>query len=296
MIARQEGTSIAELLAALTIGSIISLAAVELHGHSVDAALTIDRLELLTDKARIIQRLLHSEITGAGMAPCGATTQVHDWTGGNQHSAAASLPASGGLQMVDGKLMISRFEPDPQYADLRYENIISTGLGTALQLSDPPTNMPKTDEKLLIGDCSLLHKVSSTGGSGSLLTISGTHLDPSTMPKSGWIWRISSLDGANSTTSDSRLSITTISQNHSASGGSLTLTIDGDPVLDGITKFELGFATCDKPAQFSEAFAISNWQSVCAVRASTTIAAGNPSSSSPLTWPLTVTVPIRGRL
>ncbi|WP_096408955.1 PilW family protein [Halorhodospira halochloris] len=300
-VIRQRGTSIAELLVALAIGSVVSLAAVQLHSNSIRAAVTIDQFELLADKARILQRILHSEIAGAGMAPCGATTPVHDWTGGEQERAACSLPANGGLEMNNGTLSVSRFEPSPEYADLSYQQIISGELGVALQLSGSPSTLPEINEYLLIGDCTLLHRVRSNGGSGSFLSISGQDLDPTQLPESGWIWRVSAISGIPGTTSeviDPRLHQTAIGRRVSPGGadGVAVLTIDDDPALRGLTELYFSFSSCENPSQFMHANDINDWQSVCAVRASTILSASGPSTADQLDWPLTITIPVQGRL
>jgi hypothetical protein len=193
-------------------------------------------------------------------------------------------------------LQISHFVPDPEYADLSYQQLISGALGTAVQLDEIPAQVPAINEPLLAGNCDLLHKVTSSGSSGSLLFISGDGLDPDQLPETGWIWRENAIDGSNSTAAGTRLHSTSISHTTSSSDGRPAITIDGDPILSGINEFQLSFSNCNQPNHFSPAIAISDWSSVCAVRAFATISTHQLSASELTEWPLTVTVPIRGRL
>lgn len=317
---KQRGATLIELLSSLALGAIVVSAVVQLHGSSLQAATTVDRLERLGDKAQLLQRILHSEISRAAIAPCGATTPVIEGDSGSRRSAEQYLPANGGLQFSDGALHTASFSADPIRADWRYSSITSTPSGITLRLDTPASDIPEYGESLLIGDCRQLFKVSFSGGGSSVFIIhataylsgdaGGTPLaatsgtgqpSPATaeqIPPSGWIWRQAAISSTAPASGDPRLSQTTIRHNPTGGvDGVPTVEIDGDPVLRGVTRLAFGFATCERPTEILTAPEVSSWHKICVVQAAALLETLDPSPrGGTLGWPLTVTVVLRARM
>ncbi|MBK1735468.1 hypothetical protein CKO15_09270 [Halorhodospira abdelmalekii] len=301
---KQHGLSLAELLAALAISSVAILAALELHSSALQTSVTVDRLEQLADKTRLLQRILHAEIALAGAAPCGGRTPVSDWSGGTMQRVDATLPAGGGLRMEGETLQIARFSPDPLDADGHYVAWTHDEHGLFLHLDVLPGSAvaPVLGERLLIGDCQRLHRVRvSVGGGGRIAVDAGGESQltalAAQLPATGSIWREAVLRG-DAVSDDPRRRQTRL--RHAAMigvDGVPTLRIDNDPTLRGVTELEWWFAACSAPLHFRPASVVEQWDEVCAVQARARLEVGEVGvGGGALSESLVVTVPLLGRL
>ncbi len=297
-----DGATLAELLAALAVGAVVVAAAVELHTAALHSAVTVERAERLAASAQLLAQILRSEIAPAGGAPCGAATPVLDWRSGATGRAAAGLPDAAGLgfDAGAGRLRLARFEPRLEAAGYRYTDWEVDEAGrVTLELAEAAETLPAAGRSLLVGDCAGLHAVTAAAGSaGAWLRLrapAAAGVDPEELlPPTGAVWRRAALADPD----DPRLERTTIGHSAAAAGVDEvgTLDIDGQPAVRGVAELRLGFAECGAEGRFIAPAAVTDWGEVCAVRAAVRLEGGARPGEGRLSWPLTVTVPLRGRL
>ncbi|MFP4146456.1 MAG: prepilin-type N-terminal cleavage/methylation domain-containing protein [Halorhodospira sp.] len=326
MSRRFSGATLIELLAALAVGAVVVLAAAQLYATATRMATTAETAGRLADKTQLLHRLLREEIAPAGDAPCGAQTPVYGPHEAEPARVIGSLLEPRGLLMAGETLSIAWRRPDPAAAAAHYQRRDRSQEETeddetiALRLSESvEVAFREPPKRILAGDCRRLFELEVLSASAEWLLVAAPAV-PQALPEHGAVWvpwwggvdRTGDAGGARPQDGLQEVRQLRFSGEGGADGVP-TLNYAASrrgvpqPVVRGVATPELGFAECpgvsdpqrrgQHPRRFRSASAVTDWDAVCAVRFAAEVRAGgehDPEGGS--TRPVTVTIPIRGRM
>mgnify|MGYP000146682387 CR=1 FL=1 len=319
---RAAGVTLVELLVALVVGALVVLAAVQLYATAARTATTVTEIGRLADRALLLQRLLHDEVGSAGRAPCGARTPLYGPDRATANRVVGALLEPAGVRVNGGTLQVARHPADPAQAAARYRRPGSgdpEAGGLTLRLSRPARDaFGGRPDEVLAGDCRGLYRLPVRSAHGDELSVAAPS-DPDALPSRGVVWapwwRAAGAEaGAGGGAASGSVAVRRFrATGPEGADGVPTLnratSLAGppQPVIRGVAALAMGFAECpgttdpraaDRyPERFRRAEAVADWDAVCAVRFAAEVRAGGAREGvAVVARPVTVTVPIRGRL
>ncbi len=311
------GVTLAELLVALGVGALVIMAAAQLQGAALRLAITAEDVGRIADQAPLLERYLRREIARAGSVPCGFRTPRIP---GDGEEAATVLGASlepAGLSMEEGALRVARLAPQPSAAEAHYAALSPVASRVTLELESPPAwPAPGTPDSVLVGGGCGLYALPVLRQLGTELTVRAPR-DAEVrqergcaLPPRGSVWAPVHSSESGNASSPVRVRRLRHEQGGADEPAVLALARSEadtlEPLVRGVEAMALGFAECVGAAEphvatalpdgFVDAEAVADWDAVCAVRVALTLGSGSEQRDQQLRWPLTVTIPIHGRL
>jgi len=320
---RQAGVTLVELLVSVGVAATIVLAGAQLHGASAGLVVEGERFGRVAEKVELLPRILHRELASAGDVACGAATPLYG-EGGTGGAPVRAETVFGGSALTvdeDGTVEAASYRRPRSLGAFAYRRVreqdpeTPNHVAVELAQSQLPPDLAQASGPLWVGDCRRLLEArlvgSALSASGRKKLILRLPVEAPPLAEEGVIgpkaWA--------STGGDAQPRKVRLRADGAATGvdGVPTLRLARSareapqPVLRGVTRPEWRFAVCPGadepgppvagPAAFEPADRVESWDRVCAVRLAVEVQAfakhGAPQGRP---WPVTVTVPVAGRL
>ena len=314
---RARGVTLVELLIALAVTGGVLLAAAQLQSAVVRQAVTGDELRRVADRAVVLQRLLQDELGRAGQVPCGAGAPYRE-AGASGATALGALLSPPGLDRDGEALTVVRHDEVPAEAGGLYRELRPDGDELVLVWAEAPRWALDPPERVVAGDGCGLYGLEVLAGNRQRLRVRAPRSSEEraergcALPEVGIAAALGWRD--DETEESEALTVRRLRQEGGASGeGAASLDVARsardipEPVVRGVSGWALAFAECAgasdpeqetaPPGAFTAAQAVARWAEVCAVRISARVTAGDTRGDGPaVSWPVTWTVPLPGRL